>query len=329
MRPWKKWNIFSFLLVLSIWISTLGVWISSFLVSFRPFASRDVLKSRRISNLLGSSNKKLTETQTLRDSSSSQSPERDPLDQKERMVPMNEVLYVDDHPEAGFKSLPPFLKFSLYKELFPSVHSVAFVSPSQKVKWISQMMNQFDLSLCDQNFLSFITLFKAEVLKLSHKLPQTNFPAQSTYKFYYEFDKLTYTSTMESSCFLTGGGYLSGINIRLSNHGFLYPSHANLSLKSRIPVANHNRADWYMLHTSILSKFPSVVGFVKEFLNISGDPQCQFFYHDEDQRMDLKFRSPPGSLSLFLLIFFIFSSSLVFRKPISMRISGNSGVNTG
>jgi hypothetical protein len=157
---------------------------------------------------------------------------------------------------------------------------------------MKQMLETFDLSICNDNFIACVSSHKATILNLYENCSKTT-RVNSVHPFIYDFDHLAYRMTLEiENLAVSSGTVISGVIIRLSTDGFHYPPMANLKLHRPKSVTNHKSTHWNLLHKDELLKVPSVVSFVKEFLGLTtADPQCQLVYHEDNQRIDLKFRT--------------------------------------
>lgn len=124
----------------------------------------------------------------------------------------------DNHNVRG---LQPSIKYRLCKELSPSRNKVIALNKNLHPNWITKFAPFFDLALCDNNFGAFESQFGSQVLTSFYALDKTK-PGTSILPYLYDYDQLTYRCTVEMQSFGTCNGILSGINIRLSNNGFLY-----------------------------------------------------------------------------------------------------------
>lgn len=199
-------------------------------------------------------------------------------------------------------NLPPTLKFQMYKHLFQNKIKYDEV---WRATWLGKFEAHFNFEIADANLSECLSSCQSDFQKAFNSLTTTaTSSTQNTAPFFYSFDKLNYRDTLELTAFKAPGGgpeLKFSLNLRLSYDGFLYPpSNQQLTLKVDEIVSNHNCDGWHLLDESELAKFPRALLFAQTILGTSDRPPCFLYYHEDMQRMDLKFRDVTSTCYVYI-----------------------------
>lgn len=188
--------------------------------------------------------------------------------------------------------------------MFPKKKCYVLLDEDWRSTWLGKFAAQFNFGIADANLSGCLSLYQSDFQAAFSSLTTTaTCPTQNTAPYFYDFDELNYRATLELSAFKTpeGGPVLKfALNLRLSNDGFLYPPSNQLTLKVAKTVPNHNCDGWHLLDESELAKFPRAIMFAQTILGTSDRPPCFLYYHEDEQRMDLKFRDVTSTRYVFV-----------------------------
>jgi hypothetical protein len=148
-----------------------------------------------------------------------------------------------------------------------------------------QFPERFDLSVIDAHFGSLVDQSGDQIRRVftEHYLGSKSYDKQPVKHLR---DGLFWFTTLVSKNTPWGRQF----HIKLSNDGFLYPERTDLA---RHPGyrSRHGQDRWVALAAEEIERVPSVVAFVSSLLGDPAELDIEFFYHDKELRMDLKFFS--------------------------------------
>lgn len=151
---------------------------------------------------------------------------------------------IDEDTEVA--SLPPSLKFFMYKELYPEPrHPPVVYEHGWRDIWMDKLSQQFNFNIMDSNLASFLAVHKSLVVNQFNRVDQDEPTSDIIKGIRYSHDRLTYGATSEVNTSPDKDGNMwKNFTIRLCNDGFLYPPRAQLDLRDTNTYFHHNSGDW-------------------------------------------------------------------------------------
>lgn len=145
--------------------------------------------------------------------------------------------------------------------------------------WFQKFSDQFNFKIANDHLSAFLSAFGESIDIKFKKFDKSIHQPKSEWTFFYFYDKLNYRATVDLITFPEKGVMTCALNIRLSNDGFLYPPNR----------LSENLGGWHLLLKDEVLKIFTDVAFVEKVLGTSSW-KCMIYYHEDEQRMDLKFR---------------------------------------
>mmetsp|Transcript_206 Transcript_206/g.664 ORF Transcript_206/g.664 Transcript_206/m.664 type:complete len:201 (+) Transcript_206:275-877(+) len=135
----------------------------------------------------------------------------------------------------------------------------------------------------------------------SNKQVSMTYPTVGTQaRILYDYDHYTYRSTV-APIEINGAPQ---IEIKLSNDGFIYPSHDSLSLNDTYDSTktHHKRTGWARLSDeTIKTHFGSLIAGAKSIMGATGElVDGQVLYHEYEERVDFLFQKKNGTARILI-----------------------------